>query len=144
MNEKPASIYRCFSVDGELLYIGCSANVKLRIVQHRSSSAWFGDVTEITTVDYPTKHEALKAEAAAIMAEQPRHNVRHNHAATDFAEVVPEFHTTADIAKAMGVHVSTISRMVARGEITPMGRLTGLRGAFLFHSSEVNRLRRAA
>lgn len=44
--------------------------------------------------------------------------------------------TTAEVAKRLGVAPSTISRRVKSGELEPVAKAPGKRGAFLF-SSEV-------
>jgi excisionase family DNA binding protein len=49
--------------------------------------------------------------------------------------------TTADAAKVLGVHVATISRMVAAGRLVPAVKVPGKRGAFLFHPEDVEALR---
>lgn len=51
-----------------------------------------------------------------------------------------ELVTTDWAAKALGVHASTISRMVERGELTPAAKAPGRRGAFLFHQADVIRV----
>ena len=51
-----------------------------------------------------------------------------------------ELVTTADAAKVLGVHVATISRMVAAGRLTPAVKVPGKRGAFLFRPEDVNAL----
>ena len=48
--------------------------------------------------------------------------------------------TTQWAAKALGVHSSTISRLVDRGDLSPQHRGTGSRGAMLFDQAEVIRL----
>jgi excisionase family DNA binding protein len=55
--------------------------------------------------------------------------------------------TTAWAAKALGVHTATVRRMVERGELEPVGKLDGLRGAYLFNQADIIRIaskRRAA
>lgn len=48
--------------------------------------------------------------------------------------------STADVARAIGRTVSTVNRMVSRGEITPAAKAPGLRGSYLFDPAEVERL----
>lgn len=68
------SVYRHFSADGVLLYVGASLNVLQRQVTHSSMSSWFDEVVKITIEKHPTKDAALAAERAAIAVEAPRHN----------------------------------------------------------------------
>ena len=48
-----------------------------------------------------------------------------------------------ETAALLGVHYSTLTRWVERGRIVPAMKLKGLRGAFLFERSEVERVRDA-
>jgi excisionase family DNA binding protein len=50
---------------------------------------------------------------------------------------------TIEVAKRLGLERSTLSRWVKEGRITPAMRLPGATGAFLFHPSEVERVRLA-
>lgn len=67
------SLYRHFSADGALLYVGVSVNAVSRLGGHRRSG-WFWDIATITLEHYDTKDEALLAEALAITYEKPLHN----------------------------------------------------------------------
>lgn len=45
--------------------------------------------------------------------------------------------TTAEVAQMLGRHVATVSRMVARGDLTPTVKVPGKTGAFLFSREAV-------
>jgi excisionase family DNA binding protein len=49
--------------------------------------------------------------------------------------------TTAEVATLTGVSVKTVVRWVAAGELAPMTKLPGIRGAFLFDPKAVERFR---
>lgn len=49
--------------------------------------------------------------------------------------------TTAVVAQMLYKDVSTISRMVARGDLVPAVKVPGKRGAYLFRRSDVEALR---
>lgn len=51
----------------------------------------------------------------------------------------PELVSTTDLAELAEVTVPTVTRWVADGRVTPIYKGKGLRGAFLFHRSEVER-----
>jgi predicted GIY-YIG superfamily endonuclease len=72
----PHAVYRFFGAGGELLYVGCSADLSTRLYQHRSSKDWYQQIVRITLEWYPGWLEGARAEAAAILAENPLHNVR--------------------------------------------------------------------
>lgn len=48
--------------------------------------------------------------------------------------------TTAEAAAILGVHVGTVSRMVAAGRLTPAIKVPGKTGAFLFAPADVQAL----
>jgi excisionase family DNA binding protein len=52
--------------------------------------------------------------------------------------------TTRDVADRLGVTPSTVSRLVARGDLTPVFKLAGPRGAFLFRPADIDQLEQAA
>jgi excisionase family DNA binding protein len=47
--------------------------------------------------------------------------------------------TTAEAAAALGVHVKTVHRMVNEGRLTPLLKVPGRTGAYIFAASEVDR-----
>lgn len=72
---KPAVVYRLFDADGALLYVGCTTDLRRRMMNHRCDRSWFSEVVELHTEPYPSRSEALRGERAAIDSEHPRHNV---------------------------------------------------------------------
>lgn len=44
---------------------------------------------------------------------------------------------TAEVAKALGVHVGTVSRMVAGKQLVPAYKIPGRTGAYLFDPADV-------
>lgn len=48
--------------------------------------------------------------------------------------------TTKDAAAKLGKSVRTIHRMVAAGELHPVGKAPGVRGAYLLDADEVERV----
>jgi predicted GIY-YIG superfamily endonuclease len=79
-SEPPGSdrqaVYRCFGTDGQLLYIGTTGKLGRRFASH-AQKIWFLEVRGITLEWYPDEESALEAEAAAILAEQPKYNIIH-------------------------------------------------------------------
>lgn len=72
----PHFVYRVYDADDALLYVGCTNNAGRRFIYHRLRSPWFVDAHRAEWEAYPTRLAALNAEDAAILAEEPRHNVR--------------------------------------------------------------------
>lgn len=71
-------LYRHFDTDGDLLYVGVSLVALIRLNTHRNTSRWFDQIATVKIEHFDTKAEALAAETAAIIAENPRHNAIHN------------------------------------------------------------------
>jgi len=73
-----AIVYRCYSADGQLLYIGSCINWDARVGLHEKDSPWWPEVARVDKVPQPDINEARRVETAAIKAEAPLHNKVHN------------------------------------------------------------------
>lgn len=74
----PTVLYRHFNAGGELLYVGITGahRGKQRWHEHAETKAWWSEVAHSTVSDpYPTRADALYAEACAIRDERPRYNI---------------------------------------------------------------------
>jgi predicted GIY-YIG superfamily endonuclease len=69
----PHAVYRMYSGDGTLLYIGCTYNLPVRLRGHIS---WLPQVASITLEWHANLDEGLAAETQAIKAEKPLYNVK--------------------------------------------------------------------
>ena len=67
-------LYRHFDKDGRLLYVGISLNSVSRLSQHKNVSRWYDQIVRIEIERFPSRKEALEAEAKAINEENPVHN----------------------------------------------------------------------
>ena len=82
----PHSVYRCYAADGSLLYVGCAADMALRMFHHlHRCNAWKQPngtlrrhMAHWDAVEYRTKAEARAAERVAIANERPLLNKQHN------------------------------------------------------------------
>lgn len=74
---KMTTVYRAFSIHGELLYVGISAQTVTRFDQHKETSAWFNECAYMTLEHYTTRTEAHAAEVRIIEEENPRFNIAH-------------------------------------------------------------------
>ena len=72
------TLYRLYSADGTLLYIGIAQNWASRMKQHQEQKSWWPDVASTVFQPFPTREDAMVAEARAIKAERPLHNIVHN------------------------------------------------------------------
>ncbi len=72
-------VYRLYSSDGRLLYIGKTYCVRGRFFRgpssHSQSKPWWPEVSRVDVTVYRTEADALEAEKHAIREEYPLHNV---------------------------------------------------------------------
>lgn len=77
-------VYRCYDKDGDLIYIGCTVNVKKRIGEHKRggrkhpASRWLAVSMVRHEIEgpFPGLRAGRKAEAAGIRLEQPVFNTQ--------------------------------------------------------------------
>lgn len=72
-------LYRFFSVDGSLLYIGITNSLWTRCRNHEQTQPWWKEVTLATMEHYESRIELSTAEAEAIKKESPRYNITYNN-----------------------------------------------------------------
>lgn len=70
-------VYLHFGDNGNLLYVGYTADFGPRHLAHRAS-AWWPDVSRIVTYEYDSAAVALFVEAQVIAEHKPPHNRQHN------------------------------------------------------------------
>lgn len=73
----PCALYRCFSADSRLLYVGCSPSPLMRLKQHEKLQPWATEIKSVTVEWFPDRNVAMEAEKLAISAELPEWNVHH-------------------------------------------------------------------
>lgn len=69
------ALYRHFSKNGELLYVGVSRNPFERLADHVRRGDWTSEIAAITLQWFDDADMALDAEKLAINVEKPRWNV---------------------------------------------------------------------
>ena len=86
--EEPTTVYRFFDADGRLLYVGVTNDTGRRTQQHRQFAPWWDVATSCQFERYPSRLDALEAEATAIRAEHPIHN--HNSPPPEYRNIIGE------------------------------------------------------
>lgn len=71
------ALYRFYAEDGELLYIGITANPKKRLAEHAASKPWWTSVARHDIAWFDNRASAASAEREAIASEGPLHNSQH-------------------------------------------------------------------
>lgn len=71
------NLYRHWSLDGKLLYIGISLSAITRLRSHKKSR-WFDEIAKVTIEKYPNEALAREAEIKAIQEERPLHNISYH------------------------------------------------------------------
>ncbi|WP_435112379.1 GIY-YIG nuclease family protein [Nocardiopsis synnemataformans] len=77
LKDRETAVYRLYSQDDELLYVGLSCNPEGRWKQHESDRPWWSGVARKEVSWYPTRGDAEAAERAAIQQEKPAYNSSH-------------------------------------------------------------------
>jgi hypothetical protein len=72
--DRPTAVYRLFSKNDELLYVGCSCEPDRRLMYHRYKP-WGPDIADVVDAWFPDRLTALRQEARAITEESPLHNI---------------------------------------------------------------------
>ncbi|MFJ9810702.1 GntR family transcriptional regulator [Streptomyces sp. NPDC101158] len=66
------ALYRLFTSDGALLYVGITCNLDQRLAKHTLEKLWWHQVARMTVEWRATRAEALQAEEIAEREEHPR------------------------------------------------------------------------
>jgi predicted GIY-YIG superfamily endonuclease len=69
-------LYRHFDKNNCLLYVGISLSSISRLAQHQDASHWFAEIVSVKIETFANRQDALEAERAAIIKENPRHNLK--------------------------------------------------------------------
>lgn len=83
------AVYRLFSADGGLLYIGVAGNPLQRWSQHSAKMKWWPLVRRCELAWLPTRRDALEEEQRAIRSEFPAHNDVYNDAVRAYSGPEP-------------------------------------------------------
>lgn len=67
-------VYKHFDEEGTVLYVGVSNDPMMRTRSHEKEADWFDDVRSIDVKSYPTREDALEAEANEILSSRPLYN----------------------------------------------------------------------
>lgn len=70
------ALYRHFDAEGTLLYVGISLRPMTRTKEHVTLSGWADQIANVRIEYFPTRKEAMEAEARAVLDENPVHNIR--------------------------------------------------------------------
>lgn len=67
-------VYRLYSEENDLLYVGVTSNFTSRFLQHHQKT-WWPEVNQWKITKAPNRITGLYLEAEAILTEHPKHNV---------------------------------------------------------------------
>jgi len=87
----PTMLYRFYDPDGNLLYVGISADAEVRLKQHECRSCWHPAAVAVKVAIYPDRKQASAAEIEAIKTEEPVWNDRPNQVGTYMYAVDPVY-----------------------------------------------------
>ena len=81
MSTMTTALYRLYSVDGRLLYVGISSHIGRRWGEHQADKEWWTEVATATVEHFETGALAKSAETLAILNEKPLYNKQVDYAA---------------------------------------------------------------
>ena len=120
-------LYRHFSQDGTLLYVGVSLSAVARLSQHGEQSPWFEEIARVEVDNFPDRETALKAERKAIETENPKYNKLFNARRGHLSFVDPAWryqverlspvYRPGEAADALRISTRDINAMMERREI---------------------------
>lgn len=147
----PYVLYRFYSADDSLLYIGVTSDFDTRRTAHRRYSPWWPEVARATEEPCNGRSEALAAEAEAIRSECPHYNVSFNPGMKRRCAPVADFHPSLQhirdakvaydkaVAEATDTFHNAIADALRAGEhVQDVAEASG------YHRNHVGRIRRAA
>lgn len=88
LQPKPTALYRYWDEGDALLYVGITGDLKHRERSHLRRSSWMEFVARSTVERFPSREDAEAAEVAAILAERPLFNAKHNESPEAVRRVV--------------------------------------------------------
>jgi GIY-YIG catalytic domain len=104
------ALYRLFTDDGNLLYVGISADFGQRWKDHVASKSWWREIRYMTIVWYADEETALQAERYAIADEMPQHNDAGNPIRRRAGSRKGSIDKTPEARRARNVYRKSVSR----------------------------------
>jgi excinuclease UvrABC nuclease subunit len=75
-NNESHAVYRFYNSFDELIYVGVSVDVLMRIAQHRRDKEWANEICEVELEWFSTRSEAISTENNLIKTLKPFYNLR--------------------------------------------------------------------
>jgi len=95
------ALYRHFSSDGSLLYVGISISAARRLGEHQSSP-WARQIAHVTIEWLRSREEAIARESYAIRHEKPKFNIAYGACNdADLARFLPTPMTPTELKQAL-------------------------------------------
>jgi hypothetical protein len=121
---RPAALYRLFSADGTLLYIGIAYNPERRMYAHSLAQPWWPEVARHEIDWHPDWDTAYDAESAAIEAGKPRHNLQKQYGAGNVIQWrLPAIHAIFGTGPAYDRLARQLAMMIVDGDFPVGGML---------------------
>ncbi len=76
LQARPHALYRFFSADDVLLYVGITCDIGHRWTKHSYEKVWWNEVSRTTIEHFDDRRSVLEAEREAIVNEKPAYNIR--------------------------------------------------------------------
>lgn len=106
LDDHRTALYRFYDEGGALLYVGITANLEARRIEHGRAQPWWPHVAKETVEWFETRPPARAAELEAIKSERPLYNVNSSPWAPGPRELTPEERTIGQLRANLAEHVA--------------------------------------
>ena len=125
------ALYRLYNSADQLLYIGISADPKVRWAQHAVDKDWWPQVLRRDVEWMPSRAQAEAAERHAIVSEKPVHNSKHSLPALSREEVdalFADYKSACETERRLrpAVRAAAVDELRLGATVSQLARRTGL------------------
>lgn len=106
LDDHRTALYRFYDEGGALLYVGITANLEARWIEHERVQTWWPLVAKKTVEWFDTRPPARAAELQAIKDERPVHNINSSPWAPGPRELTTEERTVGQLRANLTEHIA--------------------------------------
>lgn len=121
-----AVVYWLLDAEDNILYVGCTKDLKNRMTHHSQTKTWWPSVASVAHTSEMSHSEALRVEHMDIYSLQPIHNIYSRTPIAPTPEVtLHRLLTSSQSAVLLGCTARTVNRLVAAGTLSTHSVIPG-------------------
>jgi hypothetical protein len=121
-------VYKFYNIDNELLYVGITNDMKIRLVKHKQDKTWFKEISKITVSNKLNRNESHIYEIYYIANEEPKYNIDFIDGGkinftmdklifNDYIPIQPRFRADNKIVRSDNkINIDTVSKLYFQGK----------------------------